>query len=229
VRRGVLTAALTFVCAALGAAQAPAAQPLRFVARVDNPWLPFVPGTEWVYRGAKDGKPARDVVRVTDATRVIDAVRCTTVSDRLYLRGKLAERTTDWYAQDLRGNVWYYGEATAELDAAGRVTSTEGSWRAGVDGAKPGIVMPKHPRVGQTFRQEYYKGQAEDHFQVLSLATSVRVPYVTSKRALLTKEWTPLEPGVLDHKVYVRGIGMVKEATVKGGDERSVLVSRRHG
>jgi hypothetical protein len=228
VRRAVLTLTVC-VCAAVAAAQAPASPTRGFARVIDNPWLPFKPGTEWVYRGVKDGKPARDVVRVTAATRVIDGVRCTGVSDRLYLRGKLGERTTDWYAQDSRGNVWYYGEATAELDPNGHETSTEGSWLAGVHAAKPGIVMPAHPRVGQSFRQEYLKGHAEDHFQVLSLASAVRVPYVSSKHALLTKEWTPLEPDVLDHKVYVRGIGVVKEETVKGGDERSVLVSMRRG
>ena len=227
--RTVLFSVALCVCAALGAAQAPASQPRKFVRQIDNPWLPFKSGMEWVYRGAKDGKPSRDVVRVTTATRMIDRVRCTAVSDRLYLRGKLAERTTDWYAQDSSGNVWYYGEATAELDAKGRVKTTEGSWLAGVHGARPGIVMPAHPRVGQTFRQEYYKGHAEDHFQVLSVSSTVRVPFVASKHALLTKEWTPLEPDVLDHKVYVRGIGMVKEQTVKGGDERAVLVSLRRG
>jgi hypothetical protein len=229
VRRVPLLFAAVCVCAALTAAQAPAAGPRTFVREIDNPWLPFKPGTVWVYRGVKDGKPARDVVRVTSATRVIDGVRCTAVSDLLYLGGKLGERTTDWYAQDSRGNVWYYGEATAELDRSGRVKTTEGSWRAGVHGARPGIVMPTRPRVGQSFRQEFYKGHAEDHFQVLSVSAAVRVPYVTSKRALLTKEWTPLEPDVLDHKVYVRGIGMVKEQTVKGGDERSVLVSLHRG
>jgi hypothetical protein len=229
VRRTVVLVFAICVCAALAAAQAPASQPRTFVRQIDNPWLPFKPRTVWVYRGVKDGKPSRDVVRVTTATRVIAGVRCTAVSDRLYLKGKLAERTTDWYAQDSRGHVWYYGEATAELDVSGRVKNTEGSWRAGVDGAKPGIVMPAHPRVGQSFRQEYLKGEAEDHFQVLSLSASLRVPYVASKHALLTKEWTPLEPDVLDHKVYVRGIGMVKEQTVKGGDERAVLVSLRGG
>ena len=89
------------------------------------------------------------------------------IKDRLYLNGHLAERTTDWYTQDGKGNVWYYGEKTAELDRQGHVTSTEGTWQAGVDGAKPGIYMPAHPRVGQSFRQEYYKGHAEDHFKVL--------------------------------------------------------------
>jgi hypothetical protein len=133
------------------------------------------------------------------------------------------------YTQDAAGNVWYYGEATAELDGKGRVTSTEGSWQAGRDGAKPGIFMPAHPRVGQSFRQEFYKGQAEDHFQVVSLHATVNVRYTSSKHAMLTKEWTPLEPGVIDHKFYVRGIGDVSEQTVKGPTERLALVSLKRG
>jgi hypothetical protein len=195
--------------------------------RVDNPWFPLKPGTTYEYRGVRDGKPARDVVRVTSQTRVIDGVRCTSVDDRLYLHGRLAERTTDWYAQDAAGNVWYFGEATAELDRRGRVTSREGSWRSGVDGARAGIFMPAHPRVGQTFRQEHYRGHAEDHFRVLSLNASVTVPYTSSTHALLTKEWTPLEPDVVDHKLYVRGTGLVEERTIKGGDEHLRLVSVR--
>ena len=210
--------------AALSAALALAA-PGPWAERVDNPWFPLAPGTTFVYRGVENGKPSRDVVTVTSRTRVIDGVRCTEVSDRLYLGGRLAERTTDWYAQDGRGTVWYFGERTAELDARGRVTSTEGSWRAGVDGARAGILMPAHPRVGQTFSQEHYAGHAEDRFHVLSLRASVSTPAASSRRALLTKEWTPLEPDVVDHKLYVRGVGLVEEKTVRGGDERAVLVS----
>jgi hypothetical protein len=135
------------------------------------------------------------------------------------LNGRLAERTKDWYAQDGAGNVWYFGETTAELDRTGRVTSREGSWQAGVDGAKPGIFVPAHPKVGESHRQEYYKGHAEDHFRVVSMSAAVVVPYTASARAMLTKEWTPLEPGTLDRKLYVRGIGLVKEETIKGGDE----------
>ena len=121
--------------------------------------------------------------------------------------------------------MWYFGESTAELDARGHVTSTEGTWLAGRNGAKPGIYMPARPTPGRSGRQEFYEGHAEDHFRVLSLHASVRVPYTTSRNALLTKEWTPLEPGVDDHKFYVRGIGTVLEQTVKGGDERLELVS----
>src|SRR5262249_13671465 len=123
--------------------------------------------------------------------------------------------------------VWYFGEDTAELDEHGKVVTTEGTWRAGRDGARPGIYMPGDPTVGQTGRQEYLKGHAEDHFAVVSLRAVVRVPYTSSRRALLTKEWTPLEPGVLDHKYYVRGIGTVLEQTVRGGDERNELISVR--
>src|SRR5207248_3416509 len=136
---------------------------------------------------------------------------CVVVQDRLFLAGRLEERTTDWYTQDRQGNVWYFGESTAELDRRGRVTSTEGSWQAGRSGAVPGIYMPANPHVRQSGRQEFYKGHAEDHFRVLDLHASVRVPYVSSRAALLTEEWTPLEPGVLDHKLYVRGIGNVLE------------------
>lgn len=202
---------------------------MHFVPRVDNPWFPLRPGTVFVYRGSKDGARGRDVVTVTSAKKLIQGVRCTVVDDRLYVGEHLAERTADWYAQDEEGNVWYFGEDTAELDESGRVTTREGSWQAGIDGARAGILMPAHPRVGRSFLQEYYKGHAEDHSQVLSLAASIRVQYASSRHALLTREWTPLEPGVLDHKVYIRGVGMVKEETVKGGAERWVLVNVRRG
>jgi hypothetical protein len=207
-----VVAALASVTAAVGSAGR------GFTANVTNPWFPLRPGTTYVYTGVKDGQPSRDVMSVTHRTAVIDGARCVEVDDRLHLAGRLGERTTDWYTQDSRGNVWYYGEATAKLDARGHVTSTTGSWRAGVRGAKPGIFMPAYPRIAQSFQQEYLEGQAEDHFQVLGIAAS---------RILLTKEWTPLEPGVVDHKLYVRGVGTVVEKTVRGGDEQLALVSFR--
>jgi hypothetical protein len=200
-----------------------------FSAHVDNPWFPLRPGTTYVYRGVKDGWPSRDVVTVTRKQKMVNGVPCVVVSDRLYIRGRLEERTSDWYSQDKAGNVWYFGEDTAELDKDGHVTSTEGTWQAGRNGAKAGIYMPANPKVGQTGRQEYYRSHAEDHFQVVSLHAYAKAPYITSRKALLTKEWTPLEPGVIDHKYYVRGIGTVLEQTVKGGDERNALVSVRKG
>ena len=192
---------------------------LAFSNDVTNAWFPLRPGDRYVYVGVKDGKRARDVVTVERATRVIDGAPCRAVHDRLFLNGKLEERTTDWYSQDAQGNVWYFGEDTAELDVHGKVTSTEGTWLAGRDGAKPGVYMPADPRVGASGRQEYYKGHAEDNFAVVAR---------WGAHALLTKEWTPLEPGGLDHKYYVRGVGTILEETVRGGVERAVLVSLTH-
>ncbi len=226
-----LTAAAALLAGVLAAdghdAAAAPAIPAHFAARVTNPWFPLRPGTTEVYRGVKDGRPSRDVFTVTGRTKTIEGVRCTVVRDRLFLRGHLEERTEDWYAQDLAGNVWYFGEATAELNGDGSVRTTAGSFEAGVDGAEAGIFMPAHPHPGQTGRQEFYRGQAEDHFRVLSLHAHVRTPGASSSAALLTMEWTPLEPGVIDHKLYVRGVGTVLEETIKGGDERNTLVSVR--
>jgi hypothetical protein len=221
-------AALAGVACGTAHTETPRAPQTTFVRVVDNPWFPLKPGTTFVYTGVKEGRRGRDIVTVTKRTKIIRGVRCTAVDDREYLGGRLAERTTDWYAQDARGTVWYFGEATAELDKSGRVTSREGSWQAGVDGAQPGIIMPAHPKVGQAFRQEYYKGQAEDHFSVLSTSASVLVPYTASAHALLTKEWTPLEPGAIDHKLYIRGVGLAKEEAIRGGDEHFELADVRH-
>ncbi|HEY6637568.1 MAG TPA: hypothetical protein VIZ61_07790 [Solirubrobacterales bacterium] len=183
---------------------------------VTNPWFPLTRGSVYVYEGQKDGKAARDVMTVTRKVKTITGIRAAVVNDRLFLNGQLAERTTDWYAQDRRGTVWYLGEKTAELNAKGKVTSTEGSFLNGRDGASGGIFMPAHPAVGQSFQQEAFKGQAEDKFRILNMATSISTPAVSSTMAMLTKETTPLEPGIVDHKYYVQGIGTVKEQQVAG-------------
>jgi hypothetical protein len=202
-----------------------AINPENFVVGVNNPWFPLTPGTTLSYRGEKDGKPAIDVFETKHQTKMIQGVTTTVVHDQLFLSGKLEEVTTDWYAQDRKGNVWYFGEATKTLDAKGKVTSTEGSWEAGVQGARPGVFVPGDPQVGQTGQQEFFKGEAEDHFTVLSLNATVTVPFVSSNRSLKTKEFTPLEPKVLDNKYYVLGIGTVLEVAVKGPVERLELFS----
>ncbi len=206
-----------------GTGTPPLPPPSSFSTRIDNRWFPLLPGTHWVYTGVKDRKQSRDFVNVTHKTRKIVGVPCVAVRDRLYLLGRLEERTTDWYSQDSHGNVWYFGENTAELDADGHVKSTEGTWMAGVHGAKPGIYIPGHPRLGQSALQEFYKGHAEDHFRVIGLFRTVVGGRLTN--TLLTKEWTPLEPGVIDHKMYARGIGTVLEQSQEGPNERNELVA----
>ena len=187
-----------------------------------QPVASLLPGTRYVYTGVKDGKPSRDVLTVTHETKTIDGVPCVVVHDRLYLHGRLGERTTDWYSQDEKGNVWYFGENTAELDVHGHVTSTAGTWTAGLNGAQPGIEHAgPPPRRPVRTAGVLQGGQAEYHYKVIGLFGTV-APAGTAN-TLLTQESTPLEPGVLDHKMYVRGIGTVLEQTEKGGNERNEL------
>lgn len=217
---------LALVIAAI-AMPPPLPAPSEFAPRVDNPWFPLRPGTAYVYRGRKDGGPTRERVAVFTETKTILGIRATVVSDKLYRRGKIVERTRDWYAQDRRGNVWYLGEATAEIGPDGGVVSREGSWQAGVDGARAGIFMPAHPHPGQTGIQEMYEGEAEDHFRVLSREARVETPAASSRHALMVREWTPLEPGAIDRKLYVKGVGLALEKAVKGGDELNELIAVR--
>jgi hypothetical protein len=207
-----------------GASYHPKIRPGDFSPRVTNPYFPLRPGRTYVYAGTKDGKAAIDAFAPSKHTKVIDGVRTREVNDRLYLNGVLEERTTDYYAQDRCGNVWYFGEDTATLDKNGQVLSTDGSFRAGVDSAQPGVYMQAHPQLGRLFRQEWSPGNAEDQFKALSKNASITVPYGAFRHTLRTQETTALEPGVVDNKYYVKGLGQVEEVAVKGPLEKLVLV-----
>jgi hypothetical protein len=204
-------------------------KPADFVRHVSNRWFPLRPGSHWHYRGVKDRTPMIDNVRATHRTKLILGVRTTVVHDEVLVHGRPEEVTNDFYAQDRQGNVWYFGENTKELDRQGHVKSREGSFLAGRQGARAGLFFPAHPRVGDTARQEFFKGHAEDHFKVIDRNAQVSVPYATTSHAVRTKEWTPLEPNVLDNKYYVQGVGTVRELAVKGPVERLELISFKRG
>lgn len=208
-----------------GSSYHPRIQPQNFSANVTNAWFPLKPGTTYIYTGTKDGKSAMDIVQISAGTKVIDGVRTRMVNDRLFLDNVLEERTTDYYAQDTCGNVWYFGEDTAELDRQGHVVDRSGSFHAGVHGAQPGVFMQVHPQIGRWFRQEWLPGQAQDTYRALSTKAAIAVRYGSFQHALRTEERTALEPGVIDNKYYVRGLGEVKEVTVRGGNESLELVA----
>lgn len=193
------------------------------MAKIDNRYFPLMPGTAFIYQGGTKGGIERNEVYVTHQTKQILGVICTEVRDRVSVDGKLVEETLDWYAQDKDGNVWCFGEEAKEYEN-GVVVSTEGSWEAGIDGAKPGIIMEANPQIGGSYRQEYYKGKAEDMATVLSLNESVSVPYGSFKNCLKTKDFTPLEPGIIENKYYSAGVGVVLTIMVEGGAERVELV-----
>jgi hypothetical protein len=202
---------------------APSIDPTSFVRTVDNPYFPLRPGSAFHFQGVSDGTPQTDDVVVTNRTKLVLGVRCTVVRDTVSEHGTAVERTFDWYAQDERGNVWYMGEDSLELKN-GRLVRADDSWEAGVNGAKPGIIMRGHPHLGDVYRQEYYRpGGALDQARVLGTTATVRVPDGSSRRALVTVEWSPVEPQ-LERKLYVRGLGEVEEGVIAGGHERFRLV-----
>jgi hypothetical protein len=207
----------------------PDIDPDDFVSGVDNRFFPLVPGTTFFYEGESEGVPTRDVFFVTHRTLRIMNVRCIEVHDQAYDDGVLVEDTLDWFAQDIHGNVWYFGEDTKELDPDGNVISTEGSWLAGRDDARPGIVMLADPQRGDTYQQEVAPDIAEDTARVLSREESVTVPYGSFDHVLLTKEWTPLDRSSVENKYYADGIGFILGIQVKGALDVTRLVDIRTG
>jgi hypothetical protein len=198
--------------------------PADFVSQIDNPYWPMAPGSTWVYR--EDGQ--RVEVTVTNRRKEILGIAATVVHDVVSEDGELVEDAFDWYAQDGDGNVWYLGEDTKEYES-GKVKSTEGSWEAGVDGAQAGVVVAAEPEVGLTYRQEYYRGEAEDAARVLSLDEKVEVPIGRFAGVLMTKDYTPLEPALVEHKFYAKGVGPVLALTISGGSDREELVRFTRG
>jgi hypothetical protein len=199
-----------------------AIDPGNFVRHVTNPYFPLKPGTRLVYRGVKDGQTQVDRVFVTYRTKTIEGVHTTVVRDIARHKGHVLERTFDWYAQDKQGTVWYFGENTKSFEN-GHV-NREGSWRAGVDGARPGIIMPADPHPAQAYRQEFYKDHAEDQAWLVKRGGSVGVPYGKLHHKLVSFEWSRIEPRVVDKKVYARGFGIVQEVSKSGPHETADLV-----
>jgi hypothetical protein len=197
--------------------------PGDFVKVIDNRLLPLAPGTRFVYIGSEDGERLRDIMDVTRDRKTALGVSAIVVLDRLYKSGELVEKTFDYFAQDEDGNVWYMGEDTKEYEN-GRVVSTEGTWLAGRNGARPGVFMPAHPKLGQTVQQEFAAGVAEDRSTFIDLDATVTVPYGTFKHCVKTHDFTPLEPGALETKAYCPHIGLVRGRDIKGGTVHLSLV-----
>lgn len=198
--------------------------PAEFTADVTNPWFPLEPGTRWTYRETtEDGEDLRVVVTATSETRrIANGVTARVVRDTVTLDGEIIEDTLDWYAQDAAGTVWYLGEDTAEFED-GKISTREGSFEAGVDGAQAGVIMPAEPAVGLAYRQEHYEGEAEDRGEVLALGQVARVPAGSYDDLVQTADTTPLEPDVLEHKYYAEGIGLVLTVDKEAGGREELL------
>jgi hypothetical protein len=223
---GLVAAALPTLTGGHASADPTTSSPAAFGGHATNPYFPLEPGTVTVLRGHDGPQRYRERVVVTHRTRMIQGVRTRVVSDVLRrLDGTLAEKTRDWYATDDTGRVWYFGEATGTYDHRERLIDHDGSWQAGVDGAKAGTIMPAHVHATEAFRQEFKPGEAEDQAWIVEQGARVTTPAGRYDEAVRSFEWSRLESDVVSTKFYVRGVGLVLERDLAGGDEVFRLVS----
>jgi hypothetical protein len=202
--------------------------PSDFTTNIDNPYWPMRTGSHWVYREVENGEAQRVDVTVTNRTKMLGGIEARVVHDRVSRNGETLEDTYDWYAQDSDGNLWYLGEDTAEYENR-KLKTKEGSWAYGVDGAQPGVVVPEHPKQGMEYREEYYAGHAEDAAEVLNVGGQAQVPFGHFKDAMLTRNFSSIEPTVEEMKLYAKGVGPVMELLVSGGSGRTELLSYTEG
>jgi len=241
-RRTALSAALLLVLTACGSEPpksppagvdglvipTPTPEPDDFVEGITNPWLPLTPGSQWLYTSTSEEGAETITTTVMEDTKVVAGITATVVWDLvLDAKGRTVEETYDWYAQDTAGNVWYLGEDTTAYEDG--EPDKSGSWEAGVDGAQAGIVMLAVPRVGDGYRQEFKEGEAEDQARILSLTATASVPFGDYTDCVQTEDTTPLEPDLVERKYYAKGVGVVREETLSGGDEVVVLASYEAG
>ena len=191
--------------------------------KIDNKYYSLKPGTIMTFKGTdEEGNSMRDISTVTNDTKKIQGIPTRVVNDTVFVEGKLEETTNDWYAQDDKGNVWYMGEDTT--DFTNKKNPKEGSWESGVNGARGGILMLAEPKVGITYDQEFAKDVAEDKATVLSLNENLSVPYGSFSNVIKTKEFSALEPDVVENKYYAANVGDLKEKILKGSKEGIELV-----
>jgi len=203
----------------------PVLNPADFTTKIDNRYFPLPVGRVLTYRGTKDGENVVNTTTVTEDTKTVaEGIRARVVKDVLTTTdGQLREKTFDWYAQDDKGNVWYFGEDTTAYNPDG-TKDKSGSWEAGVHDAEPGVIMEANPQIPDAYRQEFQRGVAEDTAWVVHRGGSVTVPYGTLDHVLHSLEATRVEPGSYDEKVYAPGIGIAVERSLTSS-ETSELVS----
>ncbi len=223
------------VCGDIGEARyEPSFEPESFVNPLEiggsvaaNPFFPLNQGLVWDYENADE----RITVTVTDRTKLIEGVTCLVVTDVVEQKdgNKSVEITEDWFAQDVEGNVYYCGELVQNFeeqeDGEAELTDLDGSFKVGRDFAKPGLIMPTNPSVGDVNRLEFALGEAEDIAEFIDLAGTASTPAASCDGTCrVTLDTTPLEPDAAENKFYAPDVGFILE-TKPGTDEILELVS----
>lgn len=186
----------------------------EFTSDVDNPFFPLPVGHRLVLEGSEQGQDVLVRITVLDETEVVAGVETRVVEEYEEIGGRPVEVSRNFFAQAADNTVCYFGEEVDMLDASGNVTSHQGAWRAGDDGAQPGIFMPAAPEVGQAYQQEIAPGVAEDQAQVTALGEATTVPAGSFDDTVTMVDLDPLGGG-RDTKVYARAVGLVVDGPAR--------------
>ncbi len=184
-----------------------------FSTDLDHPYLPLPVGTHLVYRGIEDGTDVVLDIDVLDQTEVVAGVTTRVVREQATEDGELHEVADNFFVQAADGSICYFGETT-DFYKNGKLAGHEGAWRTGVDGARPGIIMPAMPMVGMSYDQERAEGVSQDHAEVVSIGEAFDVPAGRFEDTLDTEETSPLDPGVAESKRYALGVGLIVSGTL---------------
>lgn len=177
-----------------------------------NPYFVLEPG----YQLSFEGKKASLTITVLDETKTIDGVETRVVEERETEDGKLKEVSRNYFALSKKTNsVFYFGEDCDEYNAKGEVAGHEGAWHAGSDGANAGLMMPGLVLLGARYYQEMAPKVAMDRGEIVSMNETVQVPAGKFENVLKVEETSPLEPSSKEHKLYARGVGLLKDGNLE--------------
>ena len=177
---------------------------------ITNRYFPLPPGKKYIYEGeSEEGEERVEEVRLNE-TITIMGIECVVVNFKAFVEGELVEEAWDWYAQKNDGSVWYFGEAVDNYEN-GVLVDHDGAWKAGVEGALPGTIMLASPRNGVKYREEFLEGEAEDQAQIIHTGWNLSIDFGTFNDCIVTRNWTKLEPGLVEQKIYAPGVGLIRE------------------
>ncbi|MGC5327870.1 hypothetical protein ACPW7N_20675 [Brevibacillus sp. SYSU BS000544] len=180
-----------------------------------NPYFILQPGYQLVLKGEEEGNKIKVIITVLNQTKMINGVKTRIVEEKEFQNGRIVEISRNFFAISKTNNsVFYFGEDVDIFNEQGKIVSHEGSWRAGRNGAKAGLIMPGIPLNGAKYFQEQATGVALDRSEIITVTATIQIPKGTFRNVLKIRETTPLEPGVIDFKFYARGIGLIKDGPV---------------
>lgn len=201
----------------------PKINPADFSIKITNKYFSLPVGKKMVFEAATKDGPEKIEIKITGETKVIEGVTTLVYLDTVYLNGNLHEVTKDYLAQHINGDVWYFGEEVDNYEN-GKIKDHSGTFIHNKDSAKAGIWMKAEQKVGDSYRQEYYKGEAEDMRDTVAVGLTVVTKLGTYKDCVKVYDWTPLDKKSREYKYYCPGVGsLVLNENLETG-KRSELV-----